>query len=376
MKKLFGILSGIAFSFMFCFTLLGYAKVTNTLVVDGKAEYTPPDAIYIIDVKQVTASSATFTTSPVNFGYPTTKVLSNVTYSSRNATVTYTVTVVNNSQVDQIFDKIEALESDDSTIDPFDYTNVTATVSPEQGTVVKRGETQDFTITYKYTGRDTNQERNSLYALKFVLDSDDLTQIVSASVTDRFAHILNNELTENVSYILNNREYTIQKEATFNAIDKNMEGTTQGSGWNSTGRYMGNLSGADADDKAILTALFGDSLTFEISGETVPITIMIKEKRVYGTNDLDMVLFITANDLSDRSTYVPVYAVVFSQDETGYWQQIGDIFAGEAQTNNYSGWSGSGSFNTETWRSTAAYYGLRIGVDIEDIMTAYSKQNP
>ena len=171
-----------------------------------------------------------------------------------------------------------------------------------------------------------------------------------------------------MTYTLNNRPYTIKKEETYKIIDDNMEGSTPGF-W-STGRYMGNLSGADADDKAILTALFGEDLSFEISGETVPVTIMMKEKNVYDDGDYEMVLYITANDLSKRSTYVPVYAVVFSQDETGYWQQIGDIFAGEAQTNDYSGWTGSGSFNTETWRSTAVYHGLNTGAGIDDLMNA------
>ena len=184
MKKWLYVLAGLAFSLMVCFTCVGYAQVTNDMSVEGEGVYTPPDAIYIIDIKEVTPTNATINTSPVNISYPSTKVMSNVTYARRNATVTYVVTVVNNSQVDQIFDTVKELDSDSSTTDAFNYTNVTATASPGQGTVVKRGETAEFTITYKYTGSSSNQTRNSLYQLSFVLDSDDLTQIVSLSVTE------------------------------------------------------------------------------------------------------------------------------------------------------------------------------------------------
>ncbi len=374
MKRTMYVLLGVVFSFMVCLTCMGYAQVADDLTLEGEANYTPPNAIYIIDVKDVQTSDATVQTSPVNIGYPTTKVLSQATFSQRNATMTYVVTVVNNSQVDQIFDKMTSHASDDEVVGVFNYTGITCTASPGQGTVVRSGQTMDFTITCKYTGSSTNQSRNMLYSLSFVMDSDDLTQIVSKSVTGQFALILNNEMEEDVTYTLDGKEYVIPKDETYKIIDENMEGSTPG--FFSTGRYMGNLEGADDDDKAILTAMFGEDLTFHIGDKEVPVTIMMKEKNVYGSGDYEMVLYITADDLADRSTYVPVYAVVFSKDADGYWQQIGDIFAGQARTNDYSGWTGSGSFDTESWRSTAVYYDRVTGTSINDLMTAYTQQNP
>lgn len=374
MKKWLKILMGLALSLMTCMTCVGYASLTTTMEVKGMAKIDAPNAIYITDVSGVQYTNVTPTTEPTNIDFPSAKLLSDLTYGANGAAVTMEVTLYNGTPVDQIFDILEEHEGSSAATDVFDYTNVEWSVEPGQGTVVPTGQSVTFTVTYRYDGNGADVRRNSLYSFRFVMTSDDLTQAVSRGVTDRLANILNNRLDEDVTYTYNGTTYTISKDASYDAIDDNMEGTVQGSGWNSTGRYMGNLNGADADDKAILTALFGDALTFQVGDEEVPVTVMIKEKDVYGDGTLDMVLYITADDLSQRTTYVPVYAVVFSQDEDGTWIQIGEIFAGEAETNAYSGWAGSGSFDTETWRSTESYYGQRTELGIDELMEVYSER--
>lgn len=373
MKKWLKILMGLALSLMTCMTCMGYAALTTTLEVKGMAKVDAPNAIYITDVSGAQMTNATAVTEPANIDFPSTKLLSDLTYGAQGATVTVEVTLYNGTPVDQIFDILEEHEGSSAATDVFDYTDVAWTVEPGQGTVVPAGQSATFTVTFTYDGGGTEQRRSSLYSFRFVMTSDDLTQAASRGVTDRLAAILNNELPEDVTYTYNGTTYTISKDASYEVVDDNMEGSVEGSGWNSTGRYMGNLSGADADDKAILTALFGDELTFRVGDEEVPITVMIKEKDVYGDGTLDMVLYITADDLSERTTYVPVYASVFSQDENGTWVQVGEIFAGEAETNAYSGWAGSGSFDTETWRSTESYYGQSTGLGIDELMTVYSE---
>jgi hypothetical protein len=144
---------------------------------------------------------------------------------------------------------------------------------------------------------------------------------------------------------------------------------------NTSGKYIGNLVGADGDDKALLTALFEGALTFKVGNEEVPITVMVKEKNVYLSDPKEMVLYITADKLNVSGDYVPVYAIVFTQGSTGEWEQIGDIFKGEAPVNGYSGlgslWGGTGSFNTERWRSTEVYKGAAMTSSIETIMNQY-----
>ncbi len=369
MNKLLRACGWVALFLMAAFICIGYAQVTTDLTIEGEANYTPPDAVYIIDISNITTNNATVKQAPQNFAEPSTYMRSEITFAGKGSSVSFDVTIVNHTKALQIYDTLIEHDSADGLTSIFGFAGVDFTVTPGQGTEIPSRGRQTFRVTYKYTGSGTDQTRYSLYSFKFVLDSNDLTQLVSEGITHAFANILNNNLEEDVHYTLDGTTYTIPKDGTYNIIDKNMEGSKPSIF--SSGRFMGNLSGADPDDKAILTALFGDQLTFEIGGQELPVTIMMKEKDVYGDDDYEMVLYITADDLSQRTTYVPVYAVVFSKDAQGVWQQIGDIFAGEARTNNYSGGLGSGSFNTETWRSTAVYYTLKTGSGISDLMKAY-----
>ncbi len=368
MKTWTKVVIGVALSFMCIFVSLGYAQLSTELTIKGSANIAPPNSIFIYEITDVVTSGATLTTSPVSIDFPSTKVLSEITFSGKGSYVTFNVHMLNGTLVDHIFDILEEMSTmtDGSELS---YAGVDWTVSPGQGTVVKAGQMTTFSVTLKYTGSGTNQTRKMLHNFNFELNSDDLTQIVSKGVTDRFADILNNMLEEDVYYEYDGKTNRVSKDSTFSAIDANMEGSKPS--WFSSGRYIGNLTGADADDLALMDALFGDTLTFPIDGKEEPITVMVKEKNVVGSSDLDMVLYITGDKLSATYTYVPVYAVVFSKNADGVWEQQGDIFAGEARTNNYSGTYGSGSFDTETWRSKQVYYGKAVRSSIAAVMDGY-----
>ncbi len=368
MNKWMKILLYISLSFMSVFTCIGFASLSDTLTLEGNAEVSPPNAIYIESISNIQTNGTTITTTPVNIGFPSTKVLSEIVFSSRNSTVSFDVMIANGTEFDQYFDVLEEYSEMEGVEGTFSYANVDWRSSVSQGNMIAPGETQLFTVTLTYTGRNTNQTRKMLHEFDFVLNSDDLTEAVSKGVTDKFADIMNNRLEEDITYTYNGNNITVDKDNTYKEVIDHMES-------DSSGNYIGNLMGADADDKALLTALFEGALTFTVGNEEVPITVMVKEKNVYGTNKKEMVLYITADDLSAWSSYVPVYAAVFSQNESGDWIQIGDIYAGEAQTNNYSGWWGSGSFNTESWRSTERYYGVASGSGINTVINGYVAQN-
>jgi hypothetical protein len=200
------------------------------------------------------------------------------------------------------------------------------------------------------------------------MNSDDLTQAASKGVTNKFEDILNNALEEDIHY----DGITVDKDNTYQAFVNEMVTGDD------SGRYIGNLKGSDAEDKALLTALFEGALTFTVGNEEVPITVMVKEKNVYGdsNSEKEMVLYITADDLGTRFGSAPVYAAVFTKTASGTWKQIGDIFAGKASINGYNGsWYGTGSFNTESWESTEVYYGVAAGSEINDVIKGYVSQN-
>lgn len=373
MKTWMKMILGISLSFICLLTSVGYAAVTSEMIIRGDAEFSYPDSVFIVDISNVKTSNATIITAPVNLGEPSTKVMSEIIFAGRNAYVTFDVLIMNGTTFNQYFDVLEEYAELEGIDGSFSYANIDWSVTPPQGTLLKPGEQTTFTVTLTYTGRNSNQTRKMLHEFDFVLDSDDLTEAVSKGVTSKFEDILNNRLEEDIVYDYNGKEITIDNANTYNEVINHMEN-------DSSGDYIGNLQGADGDDKALLTALFEGALTFTVGNEEVPITVMIKEKNVYDVDNIknvnEMVLYITADDLGATYSFVPVYAAVFAKDTSGEWKQIGDIFAGEARTNNYSGWYGSGSFNTESWRSTQAYYGIAVRSGISNVIGGYYSQNP
>ena len=312
---------------------------------------------------------------PTNIGFPSTKFMSELVFEKNSSSISFDVLVHNATQITHIFDVIQKYDTMEGVEGSFSYANVTAKTNVAQGYELKSGEMKTFTVTLTYTGSNTNQTRKMLHELVFKLNSDELTQIVSKGVTDKFKDILNNNLEENISYEYDGQTITVDNAATYDKMVSQMETSS------SSGKYIGNLLGANPDDTALLNALFEGTLNFPINGEEVPITVMVKEKDVYGTSDKEMVLFITGDTLQGNDA--PVYAVVFSKDADGTWQQIGDIFEGRARVNGYNGsWSGTGSFDTESWYSTKEYYGVRpsngffSSSTIERVMNGYEAQNP
>jgi hypothetical protein len=297
--------------------------------------------------------------------------MSEVIFGGKNASVTFNVQIMNGTAITQYFDVLKEYTSMDGVEGSFSYSKVDASTSVSQGTRLASGEKMTFTVTLNYTGSGTNQQRRMLHEFIFVLHSDELTQAVSKGVTDKFADVLNNRLEEDITYDYNGTDITVDNANTYQAVVDHMES-------DSSGKYIGNLKGANGDDKALLTALFEGALTFTVGNEEVPITVMVKEKNVYGdsNSEKEMVLYITADDLSTRFGSAPVYAAVFTKTASGTWEQIGDIFAGKASINGYSGsWLGTGSFNTESWESTQEYYGVTAGNGINAVINGYISKN-
>lgn len=373
MKKWTKAALGILLSFMCLFTCIGYAQFSSTLIVSGRAELAPPNAIFITGISNVQTSGVTINATPVNIGYPSTKVMSEIVFEKKNSSVTFDVQIMNGTAIDQYFDVLKKYTSMEGVEGSFSHSKVDASTSVSQGTKLAAGEKMTFTVTLTYSGTGTKQQRKMLHEFIFAMSSDDLTQAVSKGVTDKFADILNNRLEEDIKYNYNGSNVTIDNANTYQSIVNNMED-------DNSGNYIGNLMGSDADDKALLTALFEGELTFNVGNQEVPITVMVKEKNVYGNSSTnkEMVLYITADDLQ-TTEIVPVFVAVFSKDNSNEWVQIGEIFEGQATVNSYSGWpwgwGGRGSFNTESWESTKDYYGVATESGIDAVMKGYVAQN-
>ena len=102
-------------------------------------------------------------------------------------------------------------------------------------------------------------------------------------------------------------------------------------------------------------------------------SIFIKRANLDGNTNtgdedgLEYVLFMTADPLTSSGSQAIVFACVFtrfSQDQD--YIMVGEMFEGKARIVSYSGWGGSGSFTTDRWYNTKAYYGVAIGTGNEN----------
>lgn len=363
MKKGTKAIIAVVFSFMFVFLNIGYAAVSVSLTVDGEVTVTPPETIYITSVG--TPSSAVFTANPTVSDSPSTKFTSDLSFTGTAdvITVTFDVTVFNNSGVDQIYDTVIDF-SDADGYDAYTYSNyISCTTNVAQGTVVPDGESRVFTVTYTYDGKGNGVSirHNPLYELRFTLDPEDLTQQATKGIADRFKEILNGE-ADGITYTYTEngqtQTVTVQKENLLSTLQSEMENNE---GWLSSGGYISNVPAADPDDNAFVSALFGENSTMNIGGKELPVTVLVKEQDITTDgNGNEMVLYVTTDTLQTGGKDVPVYALVFGQvdpdaDGTYEWQQLGGMLAGEAAVSNYSGnntSTGIGSFSTDYWAST------------------------
>lgn len=193
----------------------------------------------------------------------------------------------------------------------------------------------------------------------------------------------------------------LNDDVKFNALVTEMD--------NENGRlntsFIGNVTGDDeSEDSKRLAELFADALQIDTGNGEIPVTIMIKRDNVDGNNKTgvdyieysytlwwetetpaeggEFTIYMTADDVTKENP-VTVYVAVFTiaQDAegnpTGKWYQLGEMFVGQANTNNYQSGSTNSpnSFNTDTWKSTESYYGLGSGKTVEEIMTAYKNAN-
>ena len=144
---------------LFCF--VGYAALTTTLTIEGTAEATPPNAVYILevmDVQYTNAAAVDVDGVPANVDFPSTKFMANIRFE-RNSSVRIQVKIKNGTAVNQIFN---ILKRHDGEPNAFDYDGIVGSNNPSvtlengenaQGTKLEPGQEQIFWVTIKYSNR-------------------------------------------------------------------------------------------------------------------------------------------------------------------------------------------------------------------------------
>ena len=366
----------IVFSFLFILMSIGYAALTDTLNINGTAKVEIPEGLFIVDV--TTQGMSNVDKNEVDYLQYTTTVDSLINRRSSNAgTVTYKITVLNNTKLTYSYRGLYYQTS----LKEYDGNNYVSTRAENrkigvvcslanaapQDKIVAPGERITFTVTYT-VGRnmDANKDWKTLINFQFGINVEGEAEAL-AVVEKKFLDILNTSSTYH---------------QLVDALDNKFDGRQE---W--TSNYIGNVVGSTSADSMAVNTLFAGQLQITVGNEQMDATVLIKHENLDGntmTGDdytavnednggvfrgygCEMTLYLTIDPLSSAGKYVPVYAVVFTCDRDengniiGEWYRIGDTYEGEANVVTYDGGNGTGSFVTDNWRAEPARHDVIAG---------------
>lgn len=353
MKRLIkSIVLTLVFSFAFAFLCIGYAKLTRDINIEGQADYVPPIDVFIVDAEAPAEG--------VVNGYVMSTMNSTVTLgSTSNSSVRFLVTVYNNTDEEYGYNATKHPAGEET------YTNVDIAyrlIKADSGeelafrTPVASKSHLTFYVEFYYKDGvvPSNKTLNSILLFEFLpmreLPEDE-EEVAVRGALEKFQEILNTP-------------------AMYKTLTDAMSAHPSGN----QRSYIGNVVGAEDEDSTTIETLFEGELTLNINGEDKRMTTLVKRENIDGSNrtgdsyeryswytirGCEMVLYMTDVDLSTVSSgkKVTVYAAVFTcqQDSngnpTGQWYQVGELFKGTAPVVAYEGGTGTGSFNTDSWRS-------------------------
>jgi len=166
-------LYGLFVALMVLAVCIAYARVTTELKIEGEGDASEQQGVYITDVAYLTDNGADTDNSNVNFYIGTMLDSKVVLGSSSSSTITYKVTVKNNTDREQVFIGIVKDETNEGIYSNTNIQPNVATVGELAGleqyvTTIAPGETLTFPVTFRYAGTDTsNPELQSKINFRF-----------------------------------------------------------------------------------------------------------------------------------------------------------------------------------------------------------------
>ena len=327
-----------------------------------------PEMVYITKVEYLSGSG-----TYANAGYYDNVLTSSVTVP-KGTELTFRITVFNNTYVEQGFDAVV------STASGYDNGNITYVL-----TNLKRPYTVDGVMAEDVTRIPAQQKYQYEISFKFAESTTDFSNATLNSVLNfvfkPFEEIDPEKFTSPVDGALEAFKKILNTPEDHGKLDNIMD---QSSG---TGAYVGNVVGSSSNDTQVLDELFDGNLHLMLTdletGELVKtnLTCMIKEEDLDGDGKAEMTIYMTPDDLSDagiwatiKNVYVGVFTQVTDADGNIKWEQLGELYHGTAQCNDYDSNIFNGfdpSINTDRWRSSQTYHNVKSGSTIKNVITGY-----
>ena len=360
---------------LLCMTLfisVGYAAFSDTMQIDGTAQYKEPEMIYIKEVAYVSKNNnVTGTPEFTKQGNFLLSIRHNnftLRYGSPGGLVTFSVTVKNNSGVEQYFAgyTTEPALSDKAYVT---YSGI------ELGQTIENKTEITFQVTIQNTAPRQNNITfaDKIGMIKFSPNYDDsFTEEALNNIMAIFSSVLAGTGIDGQGTGIYDQGIYIPGDQILSHIKSEYMGNDGGG----TGGYTGNVGDASQEVKDLMYAIFGDNMLMQIGNQYYSVSFLIKNQRINHNND--MVLYFTPDPLllgggsyingrTDRETancyrdlnMVPVYALVFAY-KNGAYESLTDengelfVFSGEAPVCDMDGGMGAentGNFNTNIWNS-------------------------
>ncbi len=351
-------------SFCVLFSGLGYASLTDELVISGKATIDFPSGLFIT-ATEFDSQSNLNSQSMTHIAYSTTVNCVLNRASGGAGTASYTVTVYNNTDRVYAYRGLYYQTKQDNGFDDTYEGNNHISTSPANNkisievdfgggtTIIQPHTALSFTVTYT-VGRnlDADKDWNTLVNLQFGINVDSAEEALEA-VSEKFENILNTA-------------------STYAEIVDKIDDKYDGRAWTAT--YFGNVTGSSDADSMTINTLFAGQLNLLINGVEQPVTVIIKRENIdgdaltgddwtvtNGTNTAsgtgcEYTLYMTTDELTTYNAYPTIYAMVYTCDRDadgnlGSWYMIGQRYEGTAQVVGYVGGTSGGSFDTGSWRS-------------------------
>lgn len=327
----------IALSLMCLFTCLGYAALSDNLLINGSVsvEAKPYEGIYITNVRVYQSSGLTYIAP--EYSMPT-NLRSTVHVNQSNATITYEITVHNNTDITYWYNGIDSLDeiSSNGLID-----------MPNGISIITMDHAGNSTATFDTDDWVPPQTERTFYATyRFGTNAQgDVSTFVNFKFGQRLGSLEDGFLT-----VLNdhpNGRYDILADA-FNDTYSKDGGNT----------ILSNVG----TGKEILDSLLGEDLTVTIDGEEKCVSLTVQRLGIDGVSGTGDAYAPTGPSGCEYTLYLrientnTVYAVSYSCDSLGNWYQLGEFYEGTAEI------APDGTVIVETWRATPKEYTIISGV--------------
>ncbi len=331
--------------------LVGYASLTDSLHITGQAnvEGKPFEGVYIYDAS---VHSIYGTESITLKNVKPTNLVSTVRSSINQASITYKITFHNNSAVTYWYvgEEYESSVESNSLIGVAGGITITTKDNPndtyssfDNNDWIPPNTYRDVYVTYTF-GSAAGSYPSTFVNFLFGVKMD--------SVHDKFLTVLNDR-SQNGAYDFITQAFDEKFTETGSTVIANV-----------------------GEEKAIFDQLFGESLSINIDGTDVPVTVMIDRSNVDnrttgdayevsgGPSGCEYTIYITVDPLDSPTGEAIVYAVSYSKGGVvgdGIWYQLGELYEGTANRIDY-GTDGDIVFDIGSWEASPNSYKVADGI--------------